>query len=66
MGTLKPIIAETDSRAFHIKEAARYTRLSRATIYRLIKSGHLRSIKVGRRRLLLRADLEALLEEGAQ
>jgi excisionase family DNA binding protein len=60
------ITPEAEPQAFHIKEATKYTRLSRATLYRLIKCGQLRSIKVGRRRLLLRADLVALLEAGIQ
>lgn len=48
-----------------LKNACDYTSLSRASIYRAINSGKLRSIKIGKCRLFLRADLDLFLMEGA-
>ena len=44
-----------------VKEAEDASRLSHTTIYSLMNSGRLRSTKVGRRRLILRESLMALL-----
>jgi excisionase family DNA binding protein len=43
-----------DREAVSIVEATRLTGLSRSTIYELIRAGRLRSVKVGRRRLIPR------------
>jgi excisionase family DNA binding protein len=40
--------------------------VSSQTIYRLIANGKLRLVKVGRRSLIPRADLEALAESGSR
>jgi excisionase family DNA binding protein len=48
-----------DKIALRILEASRVSGLSRSTLYSLINEGKLRSIKAGRRRLILRTDLEA-------
>ncbi len=45
--------------AFRIPDAAIVAGLSRATLYKLMDSGELPSVKAGGRRLILRADLEA-------
>jgi excisionase family DNA binding protein len=45
--------------AYSVEEAAKALRLSRETLYELIRSQRLRSIKVGRRRLV---PLSALTE----
>ena len=37
---------------YRVEEAAEALRLSRSAIYELIRSGQLRSVKVGRRRLI--------------
>ena len=44
-----------------VEEASDAAGISRAETFRLIKSGRLRSLKIGRRRLILVADLEAFL-----
>jgi excisionase family DNA binding protein len=48
-----------DKIALRIPEASYVSGLSRSTLYSLINEGKLRSIKAGRRRLILRTDLEA-------
>lgn len=54
---------------YDVEEAAEALRLSRSQIYELIRSGRLRTLKEGRRRLVpvsaLMAYLEARLEEDA-
>jgi excisionase family DNA binding protein len=47
--------------AYQINEAAQASGLSRSTLYQLIKTGELKSVKAAGRRLVLRNDLEAFL-----
>lgn len=44
-------------------DAARYIGQGRTTLYRLIKEGRLRSKKIGRKRIILRDDLDKYLSE---
>ena len=60
-----PAIRPEDKLALRINEAAVAAGISRSTIYKLKSAGTLRTTKVGGRRLILRADLEALLQSGA-
>ena len=55
----------TERRALSIREAARTCGLSRATLYRLIADGKLSTLKIGARRLVPVAALDALLSGGA-
>jgi excisionase family DNA binding protein len=55
------LIRPIEKLAFRIDEAVAATGLSRSTLYLLIGSGKLRSMKVGERRLLLREELAAFL-----
>jgi excisionase family DNA binding protein len=41
-----------------VQEVAEGLRISRWTVYQLIRSGQLESVKIGRRRLLLQSSLE--------
>ena len=50
-----------DVRAYRVDAAARAYGLSRTTLYKLLREGRLRSVLVGRRRLILRNSLESLL-----
>lgn len=47
--------------ALSLAEAAQATSLSRSTLYLLLGTGQLPTIKVGGRRLVLRSDLQAYL-----
>jgi excisionase family DNA binding protein len=51
-----------DRAALSIEEAYRYMSVGRATLYRLLGQGAIRSFHVGRRHLVLRADLDAFME----
>jgi excisionase family DNA binding protein len=55
------LIASSGRRAFAVKEAAALIGVSRSMLYVLIKSGALRTIKLGGRRLIPRDEIEALL-----
>jgi excisionase family DNA binding protein len=44
-----------------VEDAARALGIGRSTVYDLIRSGRLRSIKIGRRRLVPRDAVEALI-----
>jgi excisionase family DNA binding protein len=49
--------------ALSIAEAAAYLNVSRATLYRLLGSGAFRSCSIGRRRVVLRSELDRFLQE---
>ncbi len=53
-------------RAYQVNEAAAAYRLSRSTLYSLMATGKLRSVKIGGRRLIPVDAIEALLAEGAR
>jgi excisionase family DNA binding protein len=50
--------------ALRVRDASIAVGLSRSTLCKLMATGKLRSTKIGGRRLILRADLEALLQAG--
>jgi excisionase family DNA binding protein len=52
--------------AMSIREAEHATGLSRATLYRLIASGRLMTLKIGARRLVTISASDALLNEGSK
>jgi excisionase family DNA binding protein len=54
-------VTEPRRLALSIEEAARQTGLGRSTFYELMQTGQLAYTKIGARRLILVADLEALL-----
>ncbi|MCP2340397.1 helix-turn-helix domain-containing protein [Actinomadura rupiterrae] len=58
-----------DSLVFDVNEAAEQLRVSRWTLYNLIRSNELRTVKIGRRRLVpveaLADYVEHLMEEAA-
>jgi excisionase family DNA binding protein len=55
---------QKERHAFRVPDATVYSSLSRASLYRAMKAGTLRSVKIGKCRLILRADLEAFLTGG--
>jgi excisionase family DNA binding protein len=50
-----------ERRAFSIRETERAVNLSRATLYRMIAAGKLATVKIGARRLVPSASIDALL-----
>jgi excisionase family DNA binding protein len=52
-----------DRGALSVSEAAAYAAISRAFLYRLMGTGAIKSLHIGRRRLILKADLDKFLEE---
>lgn len=54
----------TGKLAFTVKEVRDYTGLSISSIYRLIRSNRLRSVKIEGRRFVMRCDLEAMFAHG--
>jgi excisionase family DNA binding protein len=57
-------ISHNEKRAFYIEEATKIYGWSRSTIYRLMKEGTLRTVKIGGRRQIPRDAAEALIAEG--
>jgi excisionase family DNA binding protein len=53
--------SSTGRRAYQVKEAVDTYRISKSTIYKLMATGTLRSVKVGGRRLIPVEALEALI-----
>ena len=58
--------SEVERRVLSIREAAKTCGLSRATLYRLIGRKKLATLKIGSRRLVPVAAIDALLSGGAQ
>ena len=54
-----------ERRALSVTEAARACGISRASVYRLVSDGKLKTIKIGARRLIRPEALEALLDGSA-
>lgn len=54
-------IQPDDRLALRINDAAAVAGLGRSTLYKLIDSGKLRTVKIGKRRLVIRKSLESLL-----
>ena len=54
-----------ERRGFSVSETRHTTGLSRASIYRLIAAGKLKSTKILGRRIILAEGVEALLRDGA-
>lgn len=52
--------------AFTAEEAADYLRISRAGVYRLMKTGKLPRAKIGDRTVIRRVDLDAFLERAVE
>lgn len=50
-------------RLLTVKEACEYLRITRATLYQLIKKGKIQPIKIGRKTLIDQDDLDRLIEE---
>ncbi len=51
-------MGETDKLVYSVNEAAELLSIGRTLAYCLIRSGELRTLKIGHRRLVARADLD--------
>ena len=51
-----------DKLVYSVDEAAQRLSIGRTLAYELIRSGELRSLKIGHRRLIARDDLEAFVQ----
>jgi excisionase family DNA binding protein len=60
-GTLP--VEDTDTRAFSVAEVARRLTVSRDVVYQLLNEGKLRSLSIGRRRVIPATSLAALLAD---
>jgi excisionase family DNA binding protein len=63
---MRPNIPEQKRRALSPREAEHALGISHASLFRLLKSGRLKRIKVGSRTLIPVAAIDALLNEGGQ
>lgn len=54
-----------DVQALSIAQAARALNVGRSTLYKLLANGTLRSVRVGRRRLIPLSEIARLLSEAA-
>ena len=59
---IMPPILNDQRIALRLNDAAAISGLSKSTLYSLIRAGKLNDCRVGSRRLILRADLEALIQ----
>ena len=55
-----------EKRAFRVNDAAEAYGCSRSTLYKMMKAGTLRTVKIGGRRLIPRDVLEALISERSE
>jgi excisionase family DNA binding protein len=61
-----PTGAQLPRRRLHtVKDVCAEARVSRATIWRLIKNGTLKTVSIGRRTLVTDESLHQLIEQGA-
>jgi excisionase family DNA binding protein len=57
--------SERPDRLLTIGETADVLRISRPTVYRLLRSGDLHAVRVGQRHRFRREDIDAYLDRGA-
>lgn len=53
-------------RAYTVEQAAEHIGVSRAMIYQMVRSGVLKSIRLGRRRFIPEAEMLRILTEGTE
>ena len=52
-----------EERLLTVKEATQYLKISKVTLYKLIKQGKIKPVKIGKRTLIDKNDLDRLIEE---
>ncbi|MBN9454932.1 MAG: helix-turn-helix domain-containing protein [Bosea sp.] len=60
------VVSSPSSLMVTMREAAEALSISQTTLYSLISSGKLRSVKVGKSRRIKRAEIEAFMARGEQ
>ena len=55
-------LLSVDKPLYTIKETAKVLRVTEMTVYRQMRAGQLRTVKIGRRTVVRRDDLEALID----
>lgn len=55
----------TDRRGLSVREAAQYLGIGTTSLYKLIRQGRVRIIKLGSRTIVPRAEIERVLNGGA-
>ena len=56
-------MSDIEKRLLTVKEACEYLRIGRSTLYRHIKQGKIKPVKIGKRTLIDKNDLDRLIEE---
>lgn len=59
--TARRVLPACERKAMSVDDAVPYSGVGKTTLYKFLAQGRLRSLKVGRKRLILREDLDALL-----
>lgn len=57
------IVNQPDNLSLTVADACRTTGLGKTYLYELIRDGRVKSVKLGRRRLITTASLRALIEQ---
>ena len=52
-----------EERLLTVKEALKYLKVGRTTLYKLIKEGKIKPVKIGKRTLIDKNDLDRFIEE---
>jgi excisionase family DNA binding protein len=56
----------TDEGAVVVEEAVKFSGIGRTTLYGMIANGEIRTVKIGKRRLIPRAELRRVLAENLE
>jgi excisionase family DNA binding protein len=54
------------SAVLNVEEASDYLRISRASVWRMLKNGNIARVRLGGRTVIRRVDLDALLERSVE
>ena len=62
MDSITPTPDRHERLALGIQEAAEAVGLGRSTLFKLLAAGELKAVKIGRRRLILKAELDRFIQ----
>lgn len=60
------ILSTKERGALNVRAAAQYLSIGRSSVYELVKDRKVRDVKIAGRRVILREDLDRLLQEAAK